>query len=303
MHPLDLEIALPLFARQCVLVASRELFEVQRFEIIPPLPILHVPVMVETEKILPVLAFDIVAPRSPVQALGLLQRHVLQVGVPLRFEALRDHDQVYQPRGAQVAPPVLVGAALVQLAPDLQSAACLVIVCFEEAVDPDVNVLLGSVLDPQARPRVICDPDAVVDCGLDQVEALPYACNVVPLDGSIRTRAHCVAGSYNMAFLDLAAQPDFKQAAGANDSDRQHLFQPAALRCMVCNLLHAKDPLDNFVDTNLEQEIDLEVNNEMSFVNADPEFGAPFQVLQKRMLVLKALSPQVGDLSSFQPGS
>ena len=117
MHPLDLEIALPLLARQCILVASGELCEVHRFEIEPPLPILHMPVMVEAEKILPVLAFDVVAPRSPVQALGLLQRHVLQVGVLLRFEALRDHDQVYQPRGAQVAPPVLFGAPLVQLAP------------------------------------------------------------------------------------------------------------------------------------------------------------------------------------------
>jgi hypothetical protein len=104
-----------------------------------------------------------------------------------------------------------------------------------------------------------------------------------------------------MAFLYLAAQPDFEQAAGAHDANWQHLFQPTALRRLVCNLLHAKDPLDNFVETNLEKEVDLEVDNEMSFVHTDPECGPPLQVFQKRMLLFEALGPQGGRLLLFEP--
>ena len=76
--------------------------------------------MVETHSIAPVLGFDVSAPPSSIQALGRFQRHILQVAIFLLLEALCDHDQVYQPRGAQMSVPVLIGIPIVNLPPDTQ---------------------------------------------------------------------------------------------------------------------------------------------------------------------------------------
>ena len=70
-----------------------------------------------------------------------------------------------------MALPVLIRVPFVHLSAFFQSQGLLVIRCIDEGMDSRKNVLLGGVLEPEARPRDVGNSHPVLYAGINQLDA------------------------------------------------------------------------------------------------------------------------------------